>query len=157
MLHGDPPPRHCTVRFTGAIDWQLEKGVSEDEVTALFTALDTNKDGQISLDEFTAGMEKYAAVCRAASTPGMRVVSGTGPQDPWKDRPKDEDGNSTDPYCRHCQFKKTQCHCDSQGARLHKASGDLPKLTSGDISFASFLINYMVENPGPGLTISPES
>jgi hypothetical protein len=130
--------------------FMLGKGVSEEEISTLFSALDTNADGNISQEEFRLGIEQYCIVCRAAANPGMRVVAGTGPQDPFKERPKDEDGNSTDPYCRRCQFKKAQCHCDSKGARLGKAAGDLPKLNKGDINFASWMLNHMCEHPGPG-------
>ena len=133
--------------------FMLAKGVSEEEVSSLFTALDTNADGTISPEEFAAGLEQYLIVCRSAANQGMRVVAVTGPQDPWKDRPKDENGNSTDPYDRRLGFKKGQA--PDLGAKLGKASGDVPKLTSGDVNFASWVLNHMCENPGPGSGTGP--
>jgi len=67
--------------------------------------------------------------------------------DPWKDRPKEH----PDQYCRICQFKKTQCHCKDVIKKRTPAKGTpMPKLSSSDIEFASWMVNYLCDHPGPG-------
>merc|ERR1711998_626346 len=78
----------------------------------------------------------------------MGLVMAEESLGPWKQRPKD----TPDPYCRHCGFKRAQCHCTTYHT-VRKAPGKgkpQPRLTSGDIAFASWILNYLCDHPGAG-------
>ena len=71
-----------TIGHTELLQHLLGKGQEPETISELFAALDTNKDGQITREEFAAGFENYRSSGPPTYRPAVEMCLRSGRSPP---------------------------------------------------------------------------